>query len=231
MALPLHPRRAGMYFQTILGRVSDIHARIAAFQRFYLTSLQACKAGAACLVLLGESQDGTPSVASISPNGLSLEVRQGPHVVVTIQLRDIGYVVCSSDEDEALWCRIHQSHGQDVTVAFTAATPSNKYDNTDDNNDNEFTFAQWVLVIMCTATALRQGDQDKSTRLLWQAARLRVVELTCLMGINQTFMEKSPHMEAISFLDAIQDTQRVLHDIAAADASVDLDSCWFLRVN
>ncbi|CAK4686129.1 unnamed protein product [Aphanomyces euteiches] len=123
-----------------------------------------------------------------------------------------------------LCCRIHYRDETDstercVTLSFGAG-----------DDDDGFTFVQWVLAILCTATTLRQSKACKTTQLLWQAARLRILELTGILGHHSKVRQQNRVVDTMSFLDAIQTTQSVLEEIADDDTSVALESCLFLRV-
>jgi hypothetical protein len=89
--------------------------------------------------------------------------------------------------------------------------------------EEEFQISQWIFGIICTAMALQQGSvQSNPTQVLWQAARLRILERTSLLGRRQK-------EEPTSLLEAIHDTQRMMQGIADADVNVNLSKCLFVR--
>ncbi|KAF0695339.1 Aste57867_13850 [Aphanomyces stellatus] len=243
--MPLHPRRAGAYFLTIVGRADDLARRVASFQvnlntnvarfdeltfpqTFYTLSVQACKTRTPCTFTCSSGgADATSGMISISADGLTIELERtddGSREQIPLHL--VAFLECFAvDDANALRCRIHCVGDSHADVIFCLVTTD-----ASSPEDDEFEFAQWILAIVCTMTALRESKQRGPGQLLWQAARLRILELTCLMGITAAFKAQSPQMEAISFLDAIRDTQGVLEDIAANDRTVSLDACHFLRV-
>ncbi|KAG9412809.1 hypothetical protein AC1031_015708 [Aphanomyces cochlioides] len=218
--LPLHPRRAGVYFHTILGSVDNLTSRIQAFQNFYAASLNACKTATPCLQHDKELQ--IEASACISSSRLDLVIERDDDALV-VPLKCVEFVVCFEVEHR-LCCRIHYRDETDntercVTLHFGAC-----------DDDDEFRFVQWVLAVLCTATTLRQSKACKTTQLLWQAARLRILELTGILGHHSNVRLQNRVVDTISFLDAIQTTQSVLEEIADDDTSVALESCLFLRV-
>ncbi|EQC34237.1 hypothetical protein SDRG_08439 [Saprolegnia diclina VS20] len=150
MAIPLHPRRASAYFHMLVGEAKDLPMRVAAFQRFYLTSLVACKQGAALRTDSSSAQ--ATELLRLSTDGAVLHM--GDDALLT---RALVHITVGTDP---------YSHDLTFTLAFQNA-PERTF-----GVDDPATLMTWVLGLIGTATALTQT----ATSLLWQGARLRIYE-------------------------------------------------------
>ncbi|KDO33268.1 hypothetical protein SPRG_02077 [Saprolegnia parasitica CBS 223.65] len=152
MAIPLHPRCASAYFHMLIGDAKDLPMRVAAFQRFYLTSLVACKRGAD-LRTSSSSVQASTELVRLSADGAVLHLGDD-----ALSMRCLLHMTVSAN---------HQC-SNDLTFTLTFQNAPERTFGVDD----PATLMTWVLGLIGTATALMQN----ATSLLWQGARLRIYE-------------------------------------------------------
>ncbi|KAE9333597.1 hypothetical protein PF008_g14373 [Phytophthora fragariae] len=217
--LPLHPRRAQQLFQEVLLTDAELTPhiseqslphRLQQLQRLNLSGIQEAKRG----TRFHRIQAATDS----SPHD---EVEQ-----VTLKLsKDGSMLQVLSDTDGAVTASLQLVDVQGITLHATPihsfSLKLSQYDNEQDNNaatvgatntlvaSSEGDLNRWVLALTCGVNAFQRQRERQCTEpfppdakvadLVWQAARLRIFELTEVMSLPEAIDHVSKSVPTCDF--------------------------------